>query len=284
MVTPEATPQAQTPLKRQILAFVQDKFTLSERHACTILGFWRSTQRRKNPKKAKDAALIERLRHLARERPRFGYRRLHVLLRREGWQDNHKRIYRLYRAEGLAVRQKTRRKLTAQERFQKPAVSGPNQRWSMDFMSDQFASGQRFRLLNVVDDFTREAVVMQAGTSITGADVVRLLQQTVAQRGRPAAILTDNGPEFTSKVVDQWAHEQSIVHLFIPPGKPVENAQIESFNGRVRDECLNLHWFTSLNQARLIIAAWQHDYNTVRPHSSLKGEAPADVARRSAAD
>lgn len=284
MVRPEATPQAQSPVKRQILTFVQDKFTLSERRACTILGFWRSTQRRKNPTREKDAVLIERLRFYASKRPRFGYRRLHVLLRREGWHDNHKRVYRLYRAEGLAVRQKTRRKLTVQQRFQKPEVSGPNQRWSMDFMSDQLASGQGFRLFNVVDDFTREAVVMHAGTSITGVEVVRLLQRAVEQRGRPDAILTDNGPEFTSKTVDQWVHEQGIVHLFIPPGKPVENAQIESFNGRVRDECLNLHWFTSLNQARLVIAVWQDDYNTVRPHSSLKGETPNEFARRFAAD
>lgn len=151
-------------------------------------------------------------------------------------------------------------------------------------MSDQLASGQRFRLFNVVDDFTREAVVMHAGTSITGADVVRLLQQALNERGRPAAILTDNGQEFTSKPVDQWTHEQGIAHLFIPPGKPIGNAQIESFNGRVRDECLNLHWFTSLSQARLVIAAWRQDYDTVRPHSALRGLSPAEVARRSAAD
>lgn len=151
-------------------------------------------------------------------------------------------------------------------------------------MSDQLASGQRFHLFNVVDDFTREAVIMPAGTSITGADVVHLLQQAVNERGRPAAILTDNGPEFTSKIVDQWLHEQRIVHLFIPPGKPVENPQIENFNGRVREECLNLDWFTSLNQARLVLAVWREDYNTVRPHSALNGHSPADVARRSAAD
>lgn len=255
MVRPEATPQAQTPVRRQIGSFVQDTFALSERRACGILGFWRSIQRRTTLKRDKDAVLIERLRCLARERPRFGYRRLHLLLHREGHHANHKRVYRLYRAEGLAVRQKSRRKLTVQERFQKPEVSGPNERWRMDFMSAQLASGQRFRLLNVVDDFTREAVIMHADTCITGADVVRLLQQAVNERGWPTTILTDNGPEFTSKIVDHWAHDLGIVHLFIPPGKPVENAQIESFNGRVRDKCLNLHWFTSLNQARLVLAA-----------------------------
>lgn len=278
-MTPEATPQAHTPVKKQMVGFLRGEFQVSERRACRVLGFWRSTQRHNSPQKEGERVLVDRLRVLAQERPRFGYRRLHTLLRREGAQVNHKRVYRLYRAEGLAVRQKGRKKLTRAQRVQKPRVSAPNQRWSLDFMSDQLASGQRFRVFNVVDDFTRENLVMHVGTSITGADVVRRLAEVVAERGRPAAINTDNGPEFISKVMDQWTHELDISHIFIPPGKPVENAYIESFNGRVRDECLNLHWFQSLPEARGVIAGWRDDYNQVRPHSALKGQSPQEFAR-----
>jgi putative transposase len=278
-VTPGATPQAHTPVKKQMVGFLRGEFQVSERRACQVLGFWRSTQRHNSPKKEGERVLIERLRVLAQERPRFGYRRLHTLLRREGAQVNHKRVYRLYRTEGLAVRQKGRKKLTRAQRVQKPEVSAPNQRWSMDFMSDQLASGQRFRVFNVVDDFTRENLVMHVGTSITGADVVRRLAEVVAQRGRPVAINTDNGPEFISKVLDHWTHDLGITHIFIPPGKPVENAYIESFNGRVRDECLNLHGFHSLPEARGVIAGWREDYNQVRPHSALKGQSPHEFAR-----
>lgn len=202
MVNPEATPQAQTPLKRRLVGHVRDRFGLSERRACHVLGFWRSTQRHQSPKREQDQALVGRLRDLAGQRPRFGYRRLHILLGREGQTVNHKRVYRLYRAEGLAVRRKVRKKLSAGERVQKPTVCGPNQRWSMDFMSDQLASGQRFRALNVVDDFTRENLIIHVGTSITGADVVRLLDTVLAERAPPAAIVTDNGPEVISKALD----------------------------------------------------------------------------------
>jgi len=281
VVNPEATPQSQTPLKRQVVGFVRQQFKLTERRACRVLGFWRSTQRhhRNSPGEEKDLALKIRLRELAQERPRFGYRRLHVLLAREGQVVNHKRVYRIYRAEGLAVRRKTRKKITIGERVQKPQVSAVNQRWSMDFMSDQLASGRRFRVLNVVDDFTRECLVMHVGTSITGSDVARLLSGVLAERAQPAMIVTDNGPEFISKALDQWAHERGITQHFNRPGKPVENAYIESFNGRVRDECLNLHWFQTLPQARLVLAAWHRDYNEVRPHSSLDNHSPRAFAR-----
>jgi len=199
-------------------------------------------------------------------------------LEREGQVVNHKRVYRIYRAEGLAVRRKARKKIAIGERVQKPQVSAANQRWSMDFMSDQLASGRRFRVLNVVDDFTRECLVMHVGTSITGADVARLLGDVVAERAQPAMIVTDNGPEFISKALDRWAHQRGIIQHFNRPGKPVENAYIESFNGRVRDECLNLHWFP-LPQARLIVAAWHRDDNEVRPHSSLDNHSPKAFAR-----
>lgn len=273
------TSQAQTSLKRQMVTFLQEAFPVSERRACRVLGFSRTTQKRKSPKRVKDQLLVERLRSLARQRPRFGYRRLHLLLSREGQAVNHKRIYRIYRAEGLAVRRKERRKLSVGERQQKPVVSAPNQRWSLDFMSDQLASGRRFRVLNVVDDFTRECLVMQVGTSITGHDVVHALEAVVRFRGAPQGITTDNGPEFAGKALDLWTHERGITHHFIRPGKPVENAYIESFNGRVRDECLNLHWFQSLEQARLILSIWREDYNDVRPHTSLNGRTPNEFAR-----
>lgn len=251
---------------------------MSERRVCRVLGFSRTTYR-KSPERVKDLVLVERLRALARERPRFGYRRLHLMLGREGLNVNHKRVYRIYRAEGLAVRKKERRKLNVKERQQKPQVSAPNQRWSLDFMTDQLASGQRFRVLNVVDDFTRECLVMQAGTSITGHDVVTALEAVVRFRGAPQAITTDNGPEFAGRALELWTHRRSIVHHFIRPGKPVENAYIESFNGRVRDECLNLHWFQNLDQARLILRRWREDYNDVRPHTSLNGQTPNEFAR-----
>ena len=281
MVNPEATPQSQTPVKRQVVGFVRRQFGVTERRACSALSFWRSTHRHHNnsPREEKDRVLTTRLCELAEQRPRFGYRRLHVLLKREGQKVNHKRVYRLYRAEGLAVRRKARKKLAARERVQKPAVSAANQRWSMDFMQGQLASGQRFRVLNVVDDFTRECLMMHVGTSITGADVARLLTTVLAERAQPAMIVTDNGPEIISKVLDQWAHERGIIQHFNRPGKPVENAYIESFNGRVRDECLNLHWFQTLPQARLIVAAWHQDYNEVRPHSSLEDRSPNEYAR-----
>ena len=280
-MNPEATKQSQTPVKRLVVGFIRRQFGVTQRRACSVLGFWRSTQRhqRNSPGEEEDRTLTIRLRELAEQRPRFGYRRLHVLLKREGQRINHKRVYRLYRAEGLAVRRKARKKLAARERVQKPAVSAADQRWSMDFMSDQLASGQRFRVLNVVDDFTRECLVMHVGTSITGADVARLLTKVLAERAQPATIVTDNGPEFISKALDQWAHERGIVQHFNRPGKPVENAYIESFNGRVRDECLNLHWFQTLPQARLTVAAWHRDYNEVRPHSSLNDQSPNEFAR-----
>ncbi|WP_225430157.1 IS3 family transposase [Deinococcus detaillensis] len=191
------------------MGFIRQQFKLTERRACRVLGFWRSTQRhyRNSPGEEKDLALKIRLRELAQEHPRFGYRRLHVLLKREGQVANHKRVYRIYRAEGLAVRRKARKKITARERVQKPVVSAANQRWSMDFMSDQLASGRRFRVLNVVDDFTRECLMMYVGTSITGSDVARLLGDVLAERAQPIMIVTDNGPEFISKALDQWAHE-----------------------------------------------------------------------------
>ena len=278
MVNPDQTPQAQTPVRRRVVGYVQQLFGVSQRRACRVLGFHRSTQRHHSSRD--DRELAGKLRTLARERPRFGYRRLHVLLRRQGDMVNHKRVYRVYRNEGLAVRKKARRKGVAQTRVPIVPLTQANERWSLDFVSDQLASGQRFRVLNVVDDGTRECVLSFASTSIPGATVVRLLADAIQKRGTPKVLLTDNGPEFTGRVLDQWTHQQSITHQFIDPGKPVQNAYIESFNGRMRDEFLNVHWFETLPQARLSLAVWRHDYNGVRPHSSLGNLTPQEFARQ----
>jgi putative transposase len=227
------------------------------------------------------ADLRARLRELAQARPRFGYRRLHVLLRREGKTVNHKRIYRLYRQEGLSVRRRKRKRVA---RGRGPILLPPtrtNQRWSMDFMGDTLAVGRTFRLLNVVDDFSRECLMIDAATSIPGTRVVRVLDELAEIRGLPKMIVIDNGPEFTSRALDEWAYRRGVRLLFITPGRPIENAYIESFNGKFRDECLNEHWFLSLDEVRATIERWRIDYNQDRPHSSLGDLTPEEFAARS---
>jgi putative transposase len=201
-----------------------------------------------------------------------------MLLRREGQVVNHKRIYRLYREEGLSLRRKARKRLRAGVRTVLPAPSRPNERWSMDFVSEVTAAGRRFRVFTLVDDFTREALALVADTSLGGARVARALELVAGERGLPALIVTDNGPEFSGRALDTWRYQQGVQHHFIRPGKPVENAYIESFNGKFRDECLRQHWFLSLEDARRIIAEWLLDYNEARPHSSLDGMTPREYA------
>lgn len=265
---------------RRAVGFLQAEKKMSARRACRVLGLARSsltyTSRRKQPK-----GLVERLRAHAAARPRFGYRGLHRLIRRDGFKVNHKRVYRLYRLEDLAVRRKTRRKLAGHVvRTVLPPPSRPNQRWSMDFVSDAVWSGRRFRTFNVVDDFTRESLAILVETSIGGARVARLLAELVAARGKPDVIVCDNGPEFTGKELDRWSYESGVRIHFIRPGKPIENAYCESFNGRFRDECLNQNWFTDLSDAREKIEAWRRDYNEVRPHGSLGGATPKEYAQQ----
>lgn len=214
-----------------------------------------------------------RLRELAAARVRFGYRRLTVLLKRDGWEVNAKHIYRLYREEGLTVRTK-KRKRAAQTRVPVPAAQRPNQRWSMDFVSDRFSDGRWFRVLTVVDQFTRECVLLAADQSMTAVHVTAALDLAVKQRGVPESITVDNGSEFASAVMDRWAHDNGVQLSFIRPGKPVENGFIESFNGRLRDELLNTSVFLSLADARVKLRAWRTDYNAARPHSSLKDLSP----------
>ena len=213
-------------------------------------------------------------------RPRYGYRRLSILLRREGWQVNHKRVLRLYREEGLQVRTKRRRKTASQSRLELPQPGRINERWAMDFMSDELEGGRRFRVFNVIYCYTREALVTHADISLPAAEVTRLLDRLVFERGVPEAITCDNGTEFTSRHFDAWAYQHHIVLDFIRPGRPVENGTVESFNGRLRDECLSQHWFASLAEAREILQAWRKDYNEIRPHSSLENRTPKEVADR----
>ena len=222
--------------------------------------------------------LRERLKELAGQRRRFGYRRLHALLRREGWRVNHKAVHRIYVEEGLQVRQRKRKRLARVERQPMLVPQAPNQRWSMDFQHDLLATGQRLRTLNIVDDFSRECPAIEVDTSLPGARVVRVLERLAETRGLPTEIILDNGPEMIGKVLDQWAWRNGVRLHFIDPGKPTQNAFIESFNGRFRDECLNENWFLDLADARQIIEAWRIDYNSSRPHSALGYATPQEFA------
>jgi putative transposase len=219
-----------------------------------------------------------RLREMAAARVRFGYRRLTVLLRREGWHVNVKRIYRLYTDEGLTVRTKHRTKAAGRARVLQATATAPNERWSMDFMSERVANGRWFRILTVIDQFTRECLCLLADQSLTGSTVAQALEPLVAQRGTPRAITVDNGSKFASRVLDAWAYRHGIQLDFIRPGKPVENGFIESFNGRLRDECLNVDVFFTLEGIRQKLSCWQEDYNRLRPRSSLQDQVPATFA------
>jgi putative transposase len=266
-------------VRREAVQLVRSELGLTERRACALVGVARTTVRRQLAVRC-DAAFRERLRTLAAERRRFGYRRLHVLIRREGTIVNHKRLYRIYREEGLTVRRRRRKKLRAEGRgLPEPAIR-LNQRWSLDFMSDALDDGRRFRSLDVVDDCSRECLAMEIDTSLPGDRVVRVLDRLVYMRGKPDELLMDNGPEFTSRVVDDWAYANGVRLRFIDPGKPVQNAYVESFNGKARDEFFNDQWFESIQEARSKAEAWRRDYNEVRPHSSLEDVPPAEFARR----
>jgi len=263
--------------RRKVVTWAREAAGLSERKACRFFGVSRSTVQYRSVR-GEDRELRARLKELAEERRRWGYRMLHVLLEREGHELNHKRLYRLYREEGLQIRRRRRRKRAVRPRRIMETPSAANERWSMDFVHDQLASGRRLRCFTVVDDFTRESVVIDVAHSIPAERVAEVLDQVGRQRGLPRSIVCDNGPEFTSRTLDQWAYERGIELSFIRPGKPVENAFIESFNGRLREECLNEHWFLSLREAKREIEAWRIDYNEVRPHSSLGKLTPAEFA------
>ena len=264
--------------RRQLVGFWQMSLQLSERRACGLIGINRSVCRYPGGK-SDDGKLRERLKELAEKRPRFGYRRLYVLLRREGIKVNHKRVYRVYKEENLAVRRKKCKRVAGVIRQPLPIPSAPNLQWSMDFMSDTLADGRKLRTLNIIDDYTRECVAIEVDTSVPGARVVRVLERLIELRGLPQTLVMDNGPEFTGKMLDQWAYEKGVALHFIEPGKPIQNALIESFNGKFRDECLNQHWFTCLADAKYKIETWRWDYNNQRPHSALKQKTPIEFAK-----
>ena len=276
MVTPAA--------KREAVAHLRFAFDMSERRACRTIGCVRMTVRYRCRRPA-DAELRQRLRALAHERRRFGYRRLHVLLRREGFTVNHKRLFRLYREESLMVRRRGGRKRALGTRAPMLVPQWPNDRWSLDFVADQFIDGRRMRILAVVDDCTRECLALVPDTSISGIRVARELDRLLVACGKPKTIVSDNGTELTSNAILRWADDHKVEWHYIAPGKPVQNAFVESFIGRLRDELLNETLFRSLVHARSMLEAWRADYNHDRPHSRLGWLSPAIYAaqRRSAA-
>ena len=266
-------------VKREAVAHLQARMGLSERRACAIVGADRKMVRYQS-RRPSDAALRGRLRELANERRRFGYRRLYVLLRREGEPSGINRIFRLYQEEGLAVRKRRARRKAVGTRAPILVEARPNARWSLDFLHDQFSCGRRFRILNVVDDVTRECIGSIPDVSISGRRVARELSAIIERRGKPGMIVSDHGTELTSNAILAWCAEHEVEWHYIAPGKPMQNAFIESFNGRMRDELLNETLFHGLAQARAAIAEWVADYNTERPHSALGYQTPASFAEQ----
>ena len=263
--------------RREAVAHLQALLDVSERRACRVIDADRTSVRYRS-RRGDDGELREKLRALAQERRRFGYRRLHILLRRDGVAINRKKTQRLYREEGLTVRRRKGRKRAVGARMPPPVLALPNQRWSLDFVHDQLATGRRFRVLNVVDDVTRECLRAVPDSSISGKRVVRELIELIAERGKPGMIVSDNGTELTSNAVLAWCDDAKVEWHYTAPGKPTQNAFVESFNGRMRDELLNETLFMSMAHAREKIAAWTDDYNTRRPHSSLGYATPAAFA------
>ncbi len=253
-----------------------ERHGLSQRHACRLVGLDRSTLRYQR-KRTDDAAVRQRLRELAAERRRFGYRRLGWMLAREGHAMNNKKLYRLYREEQLMVRRRRGRKRALGTRAPMTLPDAINQRWSLDFVADALSDGRRFRILCIVDDFSRECLATVVDTSLGGVRVVRELERLATERALPQIVVSDNGTELTSGAVLRWATGRLQWH-YIEPGKPVQNAFVESFNSKLRDECLNEHVFLTLAEARKTIEAWRHDYNHHRPHSSLGALTPTEFA------
>jgi putative transposase len=261
--------------RREAVGFVMARHGLPERRACRLVGLNRASRR--YARRRDDGELRVRLRALALARPRYGYRRLHRVLRRSGEAVNVKRVLRLYRAEGRALRRKRVRRAVAGRRA---APTQPNERWAMDFMADGLAGGRKLRLLTVLDEYTRECLAIAVDRSLSAKRVKAVLERLAKERGLPAGLVSDNGPEFRAHALTLWALGRGLKQDFIAPGKPVENAFIESFNGRVRDECLNQHRFMSLAEARVLIEAWRQDYNRRRPHSALGGLTPLEFRQR----
>lgn len=270
MVSPQA--------RREAVEMLMTERAMGVTRACGLVGISRSVFRYASKRAEANVHLTARLAALAAEKRRYGYRRLHVLIRREGHVVNWKRLYRLYRDAGLAVRRRKRKRIGPVERRPLSKPTMPNVSWSMDFVSDGLANGRRLRCLTIVDDCTRECLAIEVDTSLPGTRVAATLDRLAELRGLPQSITVDHGPEFEGRVLDAWAYARSVRLAFIRPGKPVENAYIESFNGRLRDECLNEHWFIDMVHARSVIERWRLEYNTERPHSALGYLTPAQYA------
>lgn len=256
-------------------------YRVSVRRACEVAQCHRSAFYYQ-PVKGDDSVLRKRIKEISMIRIRYGYQRIYILLRREGWFVNHKKVHRIYCEEGLNLRRKRpRRRVAAAHRLARPNLTQMNQCWSMDFVADNLFNGQRIRALTVVDNFSRECLMIYVDVSIKGTEVVELMERIKDKRGQVAnRIQVDNGSEFISKALDQWAYENQVTLDFSRPGKPTDNPYIESFNGSFRDECLNCHWFLSLNDAREKIEAWRTDYNEFRPHSSLENLTPSQYCEK----
>jgi putative transposase len=261
---------------------MESEFRRSQRRSCGLLGLWRSSCRYRRVK-PDDLEVREKLRELAGRHTRWGYRTLEVMLRRDGTVINHKRVWRLYKEEDLRLPRKRPRRGPRPRAQKLEAAQGINERWSIDFVSDALATGRRFRCLTIVDDGTRQSPAIIVDSSISGVRVARELDDLAKKRGLPRTLVADNGPEFTSKAMGFWAQSRGVKLHFIDPGKPVQNAFVESFNGKFRDQCLNTQWFISLQDARDRIEAWRQEYNSVRPHSSLGKKTPDEYATALAA-
>ncbi|KLN62210.1 integrase [Kiloniella spongiae] len=271
MVTPEA--------KRKAVTHACCEHGVSQRRACDVLEVDRSSVRYQS-KRSDNGDLRAAIRKAATERRRFGYRRIHIMLERDGVLVNHKKLRRIYGEENLQVKRRGRRKRALGTRRPIVLPKAPNQRWSLDFVSDALSDGRRFRMLTVVDDFSRENIALIADTSLSGSRVVRELKQVIVSRGKPKTIVSDNGTEFTSTAILKWVQEATIDWHYIAPGKPQQNAFIESFNGKLRDECLNETLFSSLKHAREVLADWRKDYNQHRPHSAIGNIPPLEYVKK----
>lgn len=261
---------------RELVAWAEQAYQLPQRRACRALVAARASVRYVGTRSAQ-APLRRRLREIGEVRVHYGYRRMHVLLRREGWTVNHKRVYRLYREEGLGLRRKRpKRRRAPMPREPRPTLTAMNQRWVMDFMSDALSNGNKLRVFTVVDAFTRECVALEAATHFGGDDVARILTSVAGERGKPTVIGCDNGTEFTSRIFDQWAWTNAVQLDFSRPGKPTDNATSESFNASVRRECLSQHYFSTLAEAAVALRTFREEYNHHRPHSSLGQQTPAE--------
>lgn len=267
---------------KSVVEYMVASHGYSERRACRLTRQHRSTQRKPSTRDPR-LALRQRMREIVATRIRFGYRRVHIMLRREGWSVGRNLVYRVYREEGLALRSKRpRRNKMAVHRETRRQPLGPNEAWSLDFVHDQLADGGKFRLLTVIDVFSREALAIEVGRHLRGEDVVGVLNRLVLERGAPKHLFADNGSEFTGHMVDLWAYHRGVRLDFSRPGKPTDNAYIETFNGSLRDECLNLHWFGSLNEAKDLIEVWRKDYNESRPHMGLGNLTPTEYLLKAA--